>query len=165
MIDELPEDLQLLSRFDKIEILWVKKNYKAFKKYLFTMLKYPDVPVISADDDCIYKNNYAEELYQLYKSTHKDIIRYTVRNELIPQGPCTLYAPNNKSHYIDSLLPYINDAIIAESQDDTIASKVIAKSKLTFGCGNKKTPPFIFHDVKCPLNAGQSKQKFYKTLF
>ena len=49
---DLPEDLMLLVNNNLIEILWVQKNYRAFKKILFAMKKYPDVPIISADDDC-----------------------------------------------------------------------------------------------------------------
>ena len=42
---ELPENLLSLS--DYFEILWVKKNYKSFKKFAFTLKKYKEVPVIS----------------------------------------------------------------------------------------------------------------------
>lgn len=60
--EELPERLMLFVENELIEVLWVYKNYKSFKKVLFTMDKYREVPVISADDDCIYTCNYAEML-------------------------------------------------------------------------------------------------------
>ena len=63
MMDELPDNLKLFVDNELIEVLWVYKNYKSFKKVLFTMDKYRTVPVISADDDCIYTCNYAQELY------------------------------------------------------------------------------------------------------
>ena len=63
MMDELLENLKLFVENELIELLWVYKNYKSFKKVLFTMDKYRDVPVISADDDCIYTCNYAQKLY------------------------------------------------------------------------------------------------------
>ena len=66
MMDELPEILKVFAENELIEILWVYKNYKSFKKVLFTMDKYRNVPVISADDGCVYVRNYAEELYQKY---------------------------------------------------------------------------------------------------
>lgn len=69
--EELPERLMLFVENELIEILWVYKNYKAFKKVLFTMDKYRDVPVISADDDLIYVKNYAEVLYQKWKELPK----------------------------------------------------------------------------------------------
>ena len=81
MMDELPENLKVFIDNELIELMFVYKNYKSFKKVLFTMDKYRDVPVISADDDCIYTYNYAQELYDawtkdkysiLANETHKD---------------------------------------------------------------------------------------------
>ena len=63
MEKELPENLMLFVENELIEILWIYPNWKSFKKVLPTMDKYRDVPVISADDDCIYTCNYAQELY------------------------------------------------------------------------------------------------------
>ena len=56
---ELPENLMMFVENNLIELRWVYKNYKSFKKIFFTMNKYRNVPVISADDDCIYTCNYA----------------------------------------------------------------------------------------------------------
>lgn len=64
---EMPDDIILLAKSKKIEILWVKDNYKSFKKVLFTMNKYRDIPIISADDDLIYCKNYAKLLYNKWK--------------------------------------------------------------------------------------------------
>ena len=61
---ELPDNLMLFVENKLIELFWIKPNLKSFKKVLFTMDKYRDVPVISADDDCIYKFNYAQLLYE-----------------------------------------------------------------------------------------------------
>ena len=67
MMDELPDNLKLFVDNELIEVLWVYKNYKSFKKVLFTMDKYRTVPVISADDDCIYTCNYAQMLYDAWE--------------------------------------------------------------------------------------------------
>ena len=64
---ELPIELQYMAEHKIIEILWVKDNYKSFKKVLFTMNKYRDMPIISAYDDLIYCKNYAEILYNKWK--------------------------------------------------------------------------------------------------
>ena len=48
--EELPQNLKAL--FDKIEILWVKKNWKAFKKVAFTLRKYPTVPSSASRHSC-----------------------------------------------------------------------------------------------------------------
>ncbi len=66
-MNALPKNLKLLVDNELIEIFWVYKNYKAFKKVLFTMNKYKDVPIISADDDLIYIKNYADFLYNKWK--------------------------------------------------------------------------------------------------
>ena len=62
MMDELPENLKLFVDNELIEVLWVYKNYKSLKKIIPTMLKYPNIPIISADDDCIHKCKYAQML-------------------------------------------------------------------------------------------------------
>mgnify|MGYP000703103381 CR=1 FL=1 len=70
---ELPDTIRLLLTNNLIELLWVKSNYKSYKKVIFTIDKYRNVPVISADDDCIYTCNYAELLYTAW-SHNKDCI-------------------------------------------------------------------------------------------
>jgi len=74
---ELPDTVMAFVDQDLIEILWVYKNYKSFKKVLFTMDKYKDVPVISADDDLIYPINYAQVLYNVWKTHPTNCIGYT----------------------------------------------------------------------------------------
>ena len=84
--EELPEELMLFVDNDLIEILWVYKNYKAFKKVLFTMDKYRDVPVISADDDCIYIINYAQELYDIWLNNKDSFITYRITKQKYDTG-------------------------------------------------------------------------------
>lgn len=86
---ELPDTVMAFVNQDLIEILWVYKNYKSLKKVLFTMDKYPHIPVISADDDCLYICNYAEELYNLY-----------LKN---PNKICTINAPINHTNGTSTL--------------------------------------------------------------
>lgn len=95
--EELPEELMLFVDNDLIEILWVYKNYKAFKKVLFTMDKYRDVPVISADDDCIYIINYAQELYDIWLNNKDSFITYKITKQkydcIETWGFATLHPP------------------------------------------------------------------------
>ena len=74
MTEELPHNLMLFIDNKLIELMFVFKNYKSFKKVLFTMDKYRDVPVISADDGCIYVMNYAQELYDIWKDNPKSLV-------------------------------------------------------------------------------------------
>jgi len=95
--EELPNDLNTLANKNYIEILWVKENYKSLKKVLFTMDKYRNVPVISADDDCIYTCNYAEILYNVWLKTNADTVTVLPstpwKHTCQQYGDCTLHAP------------------------------------------------------------------------
>ena len=88
---ELPQSLLRLHRY--FELLWVKENYKAFKKVLFTMDKYRNVPVISADDDLIYKVNYAERLYSVWEKNKDKSITYKYSGIYSTWGFATLFPP------------------------------------------------------------------------
>lgn len=108
--DELPENLKLFIENDLIEILWVYKNYKSFKKVLFTMEKYPEVPVISADDDCIYTHNYAQELYDNY-------MKYKMtcsRSPSFGTGIGVIFKPN----LFDNFRKFLTKEIIETNHDD-----------------------------------------------
>lgn len=94
---ELPENLMLFVKNNLIELLWVYKNYKSLKKWIFTSDKYKDVPVISADDDCIYKCNYAQELYNKWLENKDCVITNDGRERFDitwGRGPNTCYPPN-----------------------------------------------------------------------
>lgn len=59
---ELPHDLVTMNKAGVVEILWVKHNYRSFKKVFWTAQKYPNVPIISADDGQVYTTNFADIL-------------------------------------------------------------------------------------------------------
>lgn len=164
MMDELPENLKVFAENELIEVLWVYKNYKSFKKVLFTMDKYRDVPVISADDDCIYTCNYAQELYDKWKETSSDYITYNFTPSGT-EGPCTLYA--NKVNLLNLCLLKMN-ARNALINDDMIISKIIKDLSLTSNFCNKNRFdfPFKFHTTLNAINPTQYKEKAYqKCLF
>lgn len=115
---ELPENLMVFVENELIELLWVYKNYKSFKKWIFTSQKYPDVPIISADDGCIYVRNYAEELYQTWLKHPKAIIsevKFENYGIYYGGGGCgILYPPNVFPNYEKSL----TDLVINTLHDD-----------------------------------------------
>lgn len=145
--DELPENLRLFIENDLIEILWVYKNYKSFKKVLFTMEKYRDVPIISADDDCIYVKNYAEELYTTFLKLPDECIAY--RKSKIPFclcGPATLYPPSLYETFITKFKKHK----ITNFQDDGFFANVLKElNKKPIALHDKF--PCYFHDEIRPL--------------
>lgn len=150
MMDELPENLKVFAENELIEILWVYKNYKSFKKVLFTMDKYRDVPVISADDDCIYTCNYAQMFYDKWVSLKKKpvSIRWAMYNERMQQPSGASHFYFGLSNHFNSIFNLLTDKVIASSDDDKFLYYFLKKIK--YNCSyltksqNKK--PFIFHD-------------------
>ena len=117
MMDELPENLKLFVDNELIEVLWVYKNYKSFKKVLFTMDKYRHVPIISADDDCIYLFNYAEELYQKYLKYNCMVTETTEGNGGNAFGYATIY-PASFIIVDKKILSAITQILKKSSHDD-----------------------------------------------
>lgn len=93
---ELPRDLVLMNKAGVFEILWCKRNWRSFKKILFAMKKYNNVPIISADDDCLYLYNYADELYGNWIK-HKNAVftykKFVLHSHIFQHGPATIYPP------------------------------------------------------------------------
>lgn len=118
MMDELPENLMLFVDNELIELMFVRKNYKSFKKVLFTMDKYRDVPVISADDGCIYKENYAQQLFDIWENHKTEIVsRVHFQNSGIDFGGGgygILYPPK----VFADCTKLLKDGIIAYNNDD-----------------------------------------------
>lgn len=128
-LNDLPDDLVKLYRTGLIEILWCDTNPRAFKKILFAMNKYQDIPIISADDDCIYKYNYAEELYNLWKYNPK--LRccywcsYITDNIYNTSGYATLHPP----FYYGAAHLLLNERIINLNEDDLFYAALCAVQK------------------------------------
>lgn len=150
---DLPIDLQTIINNDLIEIIWVNKNYKAFKKILFTMDKYKTVPIISADDDCIYTYNYAEELYSNWKNNKSCFVSYwgkQYKNVYHLAGYATLHIPNA----YPNALKYLTDDIINLMQDDNFYTALRVKYNLTNAIilNKKLSDVTLTHDETEPLH-------------
>lgn len=110
---ELPASLMAFVNNNLIELLWVQQNIKSLKKIIFTMLKYPTVPIISADDDCIYKYNYAEELFSQWRKNTDQIVSFygSPWNDVyVTGGYATLYPSGLWSRY-EMLIKFILEHI------------------------------------------------------
>lgn len=165
-IKDLPNDLQLIVENNLIEILWLNKDYKVFQKVLFTLDKYRNVPVISADDDNYYKFNYAEELYNKWLK-HKDcFISYYSRiyknNVYHMGGNFTLTPPYA---FGESGIKLLNDDIIALKEDDPYYTLLRYKLKLFNKCitvRRKVSDVIEYHDCINPLqNIYRNRPKDY----
>lgn len=96
MEKDLPYEIKLFVDNDLIEILWLDEDYKVFMKSYFTMEKYKNVPVISADDDVIYQEGYAEKLYRKWLNNKTCVI----------SNGCEWYAPYIVSRGQNTLMTY-----------------------------------------------------------
>lgn len=161
MMDELPDNLKLFVDNELIEVLWVFRNYKSFKKVLFTMDKYRDVPVISADDDCIYTCNYALELYDAWVKDKKSIFTFGLGANGLrhmkpwPTGSKSLYPPNC---FKDCWKQYIEEISLKTNDDDTFYSFMINeifKLKIKSNCPGKKV--YFFHNEISPMHSDKNK--------
>lgn len=164
---ELPDNLMRFVNADLIELLWVYKNYKSFKKILFTMDKYRDVPIISADDDCLYQLNYAEELYQKWSVSNNKIICNNPGNNYgykWPNGPYSLYPPFCFKENAIMFLKY--DEILKTNNDDAYYGVLLTKMKIQIeGIHRKKI--IFFHDNFNGLGDGPNRYnaiKDFKTI-
>lgn len=140
---ELPENLMLFVENEIIELLWVYKNYKSFKKVLFTMDKYRDVPVISADDDCIYTCNYAQLFYDTWLQNKNCCVSANVYHNYgytWTNGQCTLYPPYC---FKDYGLKNIHLCFKFGSNDDAFISGLYKKLKI--GCKEVDKKVLVFH--------------------
>lgn len=162
---ELPKDLVLMNRVGMFEILWVKKNYKALKKVLFTMAKYPQVPIISADDDCLYTCNYANELYNCYLLHNDKPITYNKiqNNPYITQGPCTLYPPIIALFFKQYILPTLDTFATKITADDSVFEIIFKNLHMQlYSCHSHGKLPLKFHTTFGALNPEQYDNPNYE---
>jgi hypothetical protein len=144
---ELPRDLLAMQRAGVFEILWVKKNTKSLKKICYAMARYNTVPIISADDDCIYTSNYAEVLYNAWRIHRKAISSYNVAHHYgIPfqHGPSTIYPPGIFGVKCLELL--VNPQVININHDDVLYGLIAWYNHIPIIDINKPVP-YIFHDT------------------
>ena len=165
MMKELPENLMLFVENELIEVLWVYKNYKAFKKVLFAMTKYKNIPIISADDDCIYVCNYAQILYDEWLknpdcnitndgSSEKEAFKWG-------RGPNTLYSPNF-TKYAEFLLTKLSK--ISYNDDDIFYGAICKKASIRYIDIHTKCM-YLFHSQIKPLSKQSNKPFSFLTKY
>ena len=121
----LPDELFTLKN---LKILWVKENAKSFKKYLFTMQMYRTLPIMTADDGCIYKSNSFDVLYDNWKRAPENIYCYIYWLSYFTDQRIRLYSVNSGTgiifppHAFDGtaikiLNEYLNFLLITNEDD------------------------------------------------
>ena len=63
---ELPETIRMFAENGLIDILWTEDNLKAYKKLYPVMKTYPELPIMTTDDDIIL----AEDCVETYMNAH-----------------------------------------------------------------------------------------------
>lgn len=162
--NELPKDLICLMQKGLLEILWCHKNYKSCKKVIFAMMAFPNLPIVSADDDCIYVRNYADEMYDLWRNNQSCPISYRKSiNTYGLCGPASLYPPSIYQKFIKYFIQHYEQ----NGQDDDISCQFLRSINLKpLSCSDKF--PCFFHDEIDPLNGSMNvprwfhAQQFYK---
>ena len=132
---ELPRDLVLMNRAGMFEILWCKRNIRSFKKILYTMQKYRTVPIISADDDSIYRFNYANELYRQWLRNKNARICYWC-SDILGNGSAintSGYATLHPPFFYGECLHLLTNKVVSLNEDDLFYaaySMILHKTKV-----------------------------------
>ena len=163
---ELPDDLNLLVRSGLLELLWIYPNLKSLKKVLPTMRVYSSVPIISADDDCMYICNYAQIMYDKWLQHPDDCVKYTQEGDYKgTQGPSTLYNPKCFSLLLNEFDKRYADNVSAYSgMDDAFMSETLLNN------GYKIIPCsshycFRFHNEIGAIHPNLSSLPLYKECY
>lgn len=108
--DELPENLTSLIE-NGLEIGWVKKNSRSFKKLIPTLDKYRDAIVMTIDDDIVYPNDFIEKKIPLY---HDKPLSFD-NGHLFMTGYCSFY---EYRFFGDYLHKFDNELVWYSNEDD-----------------------------------------------
>lgn len=155
---ELPEDLLVLINNELVEILWVKENTFCFKKILYTLDKYKEYPIVSADDDCIYHENYVKILYDKWLTEQTTIWTYKRHRQHrhnFGHGPACIYPPYCFMQYG---LKFLTQNIIKTYHDDVYYGVLARKLHISIKqvMNNNSHIPYTFHDEIKPLHTSKS---------
>lgn len=63
-VSQLTDVLKDYFKKHDIEIMESERDLKPHKKYIYAMQKYKDIPVITVDDDAVYRSDMVKSLYE-----------------------------------------------------------------------------------------------------
>lgn len=74
-VKDIPAEISTLTDIlDNFEILWTKRNTRALKKLNPVMKAYPDIPVMTTDDDCILVPDAVQRAMDQHKAMPRAIL-------------------------------------------------------------------------------------------
>ena len=160
---ELPRDLVLMNRAGVFEILWCKRNIGSFKKILYAMQRYRTIPIISADDDCLYRYNYADELYAHWVNNENSRICYWC-SDILGYGSAintSGYATLHPPFFYGDCIHLLSSKVVSMNEDDLFyAAYSMILNKASVVCLNKSFDEIaISHDEMQPLHDLYRKNK------
>lgn len=71
---DLPADLMTLIENDIVELIWVPKNTMSHKKFIPTLLKYPDNPILVIDDDQYRTDNWLKNFINYHNQYPTEVL-------------------------------------------------------------------------------------------
>ncbi|MDR2410387.1 MAG: hypothetical protein LBE13_20065 [Bacteroidales bacterium] len=75
----IPKSLKKYIDFN-FEIQFIKKNFRPYNKLIYSLIKYPDKIIVTADDDVFYKSDWLEGLCYTHNDFPNDIIACRVHS-------------------------------------------------------------------------------------
>lgn len=72
--NDLPELLVDMANYSNIEIIWTEDNLKAYKKLYPVQKLYPELPIMTTDDDIILDKDIVETYMDEYKRNSTEIL-------------------------------------------------------------------------------------------
>lgn len=154
---KLPRGLLDLSVQGKVEFLWTEiPDATCFKKVLLAQQAYPDFPVVSADDDCLYREDYVGRLFHAWQSRQGCMWTYRADYNTgafaFGKGPCCLYPPMCFGR-LGVMLGFTRPVL--DTRHDDVFYGVLAKILGIPVREVSKELPYDKHDEVSPLSEGK----------
>ena len=165
---KLPSVLQALLLHPRFEIIWTKENTKASKKLDPTMQKYPDVPIITLDDDILVTQDCIQKIMDEHKKYPKYIMGglYGVSRGIMRVAYIRLFPPHSLADIpVKYFISYFN--CLHDDEWNGIRAKMKGTPMRKMGCrvienmtyGSQKER---FSKVYCQFNLREALNKFFK---
>lgn len=132
--DEIvPENIQEYIESHQIEVNFVP-NTKVYKKFLPTLLKYPEACVINIDDDCIFPPNMIEDFMVM----HKKYPQFPISGNKVVlfglQCHCGNASLTKYEHFGDNLKAIDEDLMQNCTSSDIVYTYLAAKNNHPYIC-------------------------------